>query len=117
MINGAHVILYTGDAEADRGFIRDVLGLAGVDVGGGWVIFKLPPAEIAVHPTEAEPQHEFYFLCDDIAKTTAELRAKGVTVSEVDQQRWGLLVSVTLPSGARLPLYQPLHQTAYDLPE
>src|SRR5215467_11793370 len=81
MINGAHVILYTTDAEADRAFIRDVLGFAGVDAGNGWLIFKLPPAEIAVHPTDGPGKHEFYLLCDDIEKTLAELVPMGVTIS------------------------------------
>lgn len=116
MINAAHIILYSTDAEADRAFIRDVLGLAGVDAGGGWLILKLPPAEIAVHPTDGPAKHEFYFMCDDIEKTLAELTAKGVGVSEpVSEQRWGRLASIKLPSGADLPLYQPLHPTAYDL--
>ena len=77
MINGAHVILYSTDAEADRVFIRDVLGFAGVDAGGGWLIFKLPPAEIAVHPTDGPGKHEFYLMCDDIEKTLEELTARG----------------------------------------
>jgi catechol 2,3-dioxygenase-like lactoylglutathione lyase family enzyme len=116
MIHAAHVILYSADAEADRVFIRDVLGLAGVDSGGGWLIFKLPPAEIAVHPTDGTSKHEFYFMCDDIEKTLMELTAKGVTISEpISDQHWGRLASIKLPSGADLPIYQPLHPTAYDL--
>src|SRR5216684_2684820 len=82
MINGAHIILYSTDAEADRVFIRDVLGFAGVDAGGGWLIFKLPPAEIAVHPTDEPGKHEFYLMCDDIEKTLADLTARGVTISQ-----------------------------------
>jgi catechol 2,3-dioxygenase-like lactoylglutathione lyase family enzyme len=116
MINGAHVILYSTDAEADRVFFRDVLGFPGVDVGGGWLIFKLPPAEIAVHPTDGLGKYEFYVLCDDIEKTLADLRARGVTISHpVSEERWGLLASITLPSGADLSIYQPRHPTAYDL--
>ncbi|MBM7567849.1 VOC family protein [Paenibacillus sacheonensis] len=116
MINAAHIILYSTDAEADRTFIQEVLGLAGVDAGGGWLIYKLPPAEIAVHPTEGPSKHEFYFMCDDIEATLKELTAKGVTISQpVSDQRWGLLASIKLPSGADLPLYQPLHPTAFDL--
>src|SRR5215472_8866963 len=116
MINGAHVILYTTDAEADRAFIRNVLGFAGIDAGNGWLIFKLPPAEIAVHPTDGLGKHEFYLMCNDIEKTLVELAAKGVTISQpVSDQRWGLLASIKLPSGADLPLYQPRHPTAYDL--
>lgn len=123
MINGAHVILYSQDAEADRAFIRDVLGFANVDAGGGWLIFKLPPAEVAVHPAdgpashEATPEatHELYLMCDDIEQTLAELSGKGVTVSAVTGMGWGSLASITLPSGSELHLYQPRHPVAYDL--
>jgi hypothetical protein len=116
MINGVHVILYSTDAEADRVFIRDVLGFAGIDAGSGWLIFKLPPAEIALHPTDGPGKHEFYLMCDDIEKTLAELAAKGVMISEpVNDQRWGLLASIKLPSGSDLSLYQPRHPTAFEL--
>ena len=116
MINGAHVILYTSDAEADRRFIRDVLGFPGVDAGHGWLIFKLPPAEIAVHPTDGPGKHEFYLMCDDIEKTLADLTAKGVeVVHQISDEGWGLLASIKLPSGSDLSLYQPRHPTAYDL--
>lgn len=115
MLTGVHVILYSVNAEADRVFIRDVLGWVSVDAGNGWLIFKLPPAEIAVHPTDGLEKHEFYLMCDDIEKTLAELAAKGVTISQpVSEQRWGLLASIKLPSGADLSLYQPRHPTAYD---
>src|SRR5260370_9317601 len=101
MINGAHVILYSTDAEADRVFIRDVLGFAGVDADGGWLIFKLPPAEIAVHPTDGLGKHEFYLMCDDIEKTLADLTAKGVTISQpTTRQGSALLSSITLPTGS-----------------
>jgi catechol 2,3-dioxygenase-like lactoylglutathione lyase family enzyme len=116
VINGAHVIIYTRDAAADRAFIRDVLGLPGVDAGDGWLIFKLPPAEIAVHPTDGESKHELYLMCDDIAKTLQELAAKGVeTASPISDQGWGLLASVRLPGGSDLQLYQPRHPVAYNL--
>ena len=116
MINGAHVILYSTFAEADRVFIRDVLGFAGVDAGGGWLIFKLPPAEIAVHPTDGLGKQEFYLMCDDIEKTLADLTAKGVTISRPpSRQGWGLFASIKLPSGSDLSIYQPRHPTAYDL--
>jgi catechol 2,3-dioxygenase-like lactoylglutathione lyase family enzyme len=111
MINGAHVIIYSRDADADRAFIRDVLGFAGVDAGGGWLIFKLPPAEVAVHPTEGEPTHEFYLMCDDIDATLA---APGVEASApISDRGWGRLASIRLPSGADLPVYQPRHPTAH----
>jgi catechol 2,3-dioxygenase-like lactoylglutathione lyase family enzyme len=117
MITGAHVILFSRDAEADRAFIRDVLGFAHVDAGGGWLIFKLPPAEAAVHPEdEGQPRHELYLMCNDLAATLAQLRARGVRVSEeANQPRWGLLGSVTLPSGAQLGIYEPRHPVAHSL--
>src|SRR5947209_10173669 len=110
MINGAHVILYSTDAEADRNFIRDVLGFPGVDAGNGWLIFKLPPSEIAVHPTDGPGKHEFYLMCDDIEKTLADVTAKGGEISSpVSDQGWGLLASIKLPSGSDLSIYQPRH--------
>jgi catechol 2,3-dioxygenase-like lactoylglutathione lyase family enzyme len=113
---GAHIILYSTDAEADRVLIRDVLGFAGVDAGGGWLIFKLPPAETAVHPTDGPGKHEFYLMCDDIEKTLAELTARGVTISHpASDHGWGLLASMKLPSGSELSIYQPRHPIAYDL--
>ena len=116
MINGAHIIIYSTNAEADRIFIRDVLGFHWVDAGGGWLIFKLPPAEIAVHPTEGEGKHEFYLMCDDIEKTLADVIARGVEISSpVSDEGWGLLATIKLPSGSDLSIYQPRHPTAYDL--
>ncbi|MBA2371369.1 MAG: extradiol dioxygenase [Chloroflexi bacterium] len=110
------MILYSRDADADRAFIRDTLGFAGIDSGGGWLIFKLPPAEIAVHPTDAEAKHEFYLMCDDIESLLAALTAKGVEVSRpISDEGWGLLASIRLPSGSDLPLYEPRHPVAYDL--
>ncbi len=115
MFNGAHVIVYSNDADADRAFIRDVLGFPGVDAGHGWLIFKLPPAEVALHPTDGPPQHEFYLMCDDLEATLAQLTAKGVKIGEVSDQRWGLVSSIELPSGAQLPVYEPRHPTAHSL--
>jgi catechol 2,3-dioxygenase-like lactoylglutathione lyase family enzyme len=116
MISGAHVILHSADAEADRAFIRDVLAFPWVDAGAGWLIFKLPPAEVAVHPTEEPGKHEFYLMCDDLDETLAELAAKGVRISRLpSDEGWGMLASIHLPSGAGLFLYQPQHPTAYDL--
>lgn len=116
MIHGAHVIIFSRDADADRAFIRDTLGFPGVDAGGGWLIFKLPPAEVAVHPTGDQPKHEFYLMCDNVEKTLSDLAAKGVPISGITDQGWGLLASLTLPSGAELPIYQPRHPLAIDLP-
>jgi len=116
MFDGAHVIIYSRQAEADRTFLRDCLGLANVDSGDGWLIFKLPPAELAIHPTDGETKHELYFMCDDIEATLHEVTAEGATVSApVTDQGWGLLAEITLPSGTHLSLYQPRHPVAYNL--
>ncbi len=115
MINGAHIIIYSKDAEADRDFFRDVLGMKNVDAGHGWLIFKLPPAEIAVHPGEKNDVHEFYLMCDDLEAEMATLAKKGATCSKVHEERWGSLTHIVLPGGGKLGLYQPKHPTAYDL--
>src|SRR3954451_2432002 len=115
MINGAHVIVYSTDAEADRAFFRDVLGYPSVDAGHGWLIFKLPPAEVAVHPAEAA-SHELLLMCDDLESTVAELTARGVEfVRPVERQRWGVLTSFRLPGGGEVGLYEPLHERVHDL--
>jgi catechol 2,3-dioxygenase-like lactoylglutathione lyase family enzyme len=115
MINGAHVIVYSRDAEADRAFFSDVLGYPSVDAGGGWLIFKLPPAEVAVHPAE-DPSHELYLMCDDVRATVADLEAKGVKfTSPVTDEGWGLLTRLHLPGGSQVGLYEPRHETAYNL--
>jgi catechol 2,3-dioxygenase-like lactoylglutathione lyase family enzyme len=111
MITGAHAIIYSDAAEEVRAFLRDMLGFASVDAGGGWLVFALPPAELAVHPTEGEGRHELYLMCDDIESTIAELSAKGVRFTPVSEQRWGRLTSLTLPGGTELGLYQPRHPT------
>ena len=110
-ITGTHAIIYSTDAEADRRFFQDVLGLRSVDAGGGWLIFALPPAELAVHPAEpANTSHELYLLCDDIEATVTELEGKGVSVEHpLVDQRWGRLAFIGLPSGGRLGIYQPRH--------
>ncbi|MDQ0688495.1 catechol 2,3-dioxygenase-like lactoylglutathione lyase family enzyme [Streptomyces achromogenes] len=114
MISGAHVILYSQDAEADRDFIRDVLDLPGVDAGGGWLVFRLPPAEVAVHPTDGPPRHGFFLMCDDLDSQLSGFRAQGVEIiGPVSEQRWGRLAAIRLPSGAELPLYEPHHPTAH----
>ncbi|MEU2654836.1 VOC family protein [Streptomyces sp. NPDC007325] len=117
MFTGAHVILYTRDAEADRAFLRDVVGFPHVDAGRGWLVFRLPPAEVAVHPTEDEPKHEVYLMCEDLTRTLTALEDKGAEISRaITDQGWGLLAAVRLPSGTELPLYEPRHPTALDLP-
>ena len=114
VIIGAHVILYSRDADADRAFLRDVLRFANVDAGDGWLIFALPPTELAVHPTEAEQAFELYLLCDDVEATVADLTSKGVeTTGPVADRGWGLLTGVRLPGGGEVGLYQPRHPTAH----
>jgi catechol 2,3-dioxygenase-like lactoylglutathione lyase family enzyme len=113
MVFGAHVILYSKDAEADRAFLRDVLGLSSVDAGHGWLIFALPPAEAAVHPAEESGRHELYFMCDDLQAEIAALGEKGVQCSEVQRARWGSITHIRLPGGGEVGLYQPKHPLAF----
>lgn len=110
MINGAHAIIYSKDADADRAFLREVISLPSVEVGGGWLIFGLPPAEVAVHPTEGEGRHELYFMCPDVDAFVEAMAARGVTCSPVSDQGWGRLTSVTLPGGSELGVYEPRHE-------
>jgi catechol 2,3-dioxygenase-like lactoylglutathione lyase family enzyme len=112
MIFGAHVIIYSKDAEADKAFLRDVLGFSSVDAGHGWLIFRLPPAEAAVHPAEENGRHELYFMCGDIKAEIAALRDKDVQCSELHQERWGSLTHIRLPGGGEVGLYQPKHLMA-----
>lgn len=124
MINGAHIVLYTKDPEADRAFFRDVLKFSSVDAGHGWLIFALPPAEAAFHGLEKNgleenglekndaahnDKHELYLMCDDISATLKDLKKKEVAVSVVNEQRWGSIATLTLPGGGRLGIYQPKH--------
>ena len=116
MITGSHVIVSSRDAEADRAFFADVLGHPNVDAGGGWLIFKLPPAELAVHPSDGPTGHELYFMCDDLEATMADLRTKGVEFTEdVSEQRWGRLSRFRLPGGGQVGIYEPRHPLAIDL--
>jgi hypothetical protein len=109
MINGAHFIIYSTDADADRRILRDVLKLTNVDVGGGWLIFGLPPAEVAVHPAESNNSHEMYLMCADIEQFVSEMRAQSISMDEVTDQGWGLLSKINLPGGGSLGVYQPRH--------
>jgi hypothetical protein len=115
MISGAHIILCSKDAEADRRFFRDVLNFKSVDAGHGWLIFALPPAEAAFHPAEESGAHELYLMCDDIKAEIATLVSKGVQCSQIDEQRWGSITSISMPGGGKLGLYQPKHPTALGL--
>ena len=109
MIIGAHSIIYSTNPEADRAFFRDVLKLTNVDVGHGWLIFGLPPAEVAVHPSEKNDVHEFYLMCDDVEGFVNEMKAHKITCEPVQDQGYGLLTQLTLPGGGKLGVYQPRH--------
>jgi catechol 2,3-dioxygenase-like lactoylglutathione lyase family enzyme len=125
MITGAHILLYSSDADADRAFFRDVLGFRCVDDGGGWLIFALPPSEAAVHPLSGDPPKTYeghgvlgagvFLMCDDLPATIKSLEAKGVSCAESTKQQWGYCTSIQLPSGGRIGLYQPTHQTPLGL--
>ena len=115
MIFGAHVIVYSKDAAADRAFLRDVLGFTSVDAGHGWLIFALPPAEVAVHPADENERPELYLMCDDLRAEIATLAEKGVQCTEVQEASWGSIVKVRLPGGGEVGLYQPKHPTALNL--
>jgi catechol 2,3-dioxygenase-like lactoylglutathione lyase family enzyme len=112
MIFGTHVIVYSKDATADRTFFREVLGFPSVDAGHGWLIFALPPAEVAVHPAEEGERHELYFMCDDLKAEISALGKKGVRCLEVQEARWGSITKIRLPGGSEVGLYQPKHPTA-----
>ena len=110
MITGIHAIVFSPEGEQVRAFFRDVLGLSSVDAGGGWLIFALPPAELAVHPADGDTRHELYLMCDDIQATLAELQGKGVDVAkDVADRGWGLVAAIRLPDGSQLPVYEPRH--------
>lgn len=109
MIFGAHVIVYSNDAAADRAFFGEVLRFSSVDAGHGWLIFALPPAEVAVHPTEENVHTDLYFMCDDLEAEIRALAAKGVRCSDVEEARWGSVTKIRLPGGGDIGLYQPKH--------
>jgi catechol 2,3-dioxygenase-like lactoylglutathione lyase family enzyme len=114
MIHGAHVVLYSADAEADREFFRDVLEYPCVDAGHNWLIFALPPAELAVHPAESNAGHELFLMCDDVAAFVEQTSRRGVECAELSTERWGLLTRLTLPGGGTLGVYQPSHPSPHD---
>lgn len=114
-ISGAHVIVYSSDPKADRAFFRDILAFTHVDAGGGWLIFKLPPAEVAVHPADELSSQELYLMCDDLDATMAELSAHGVRCAAVTEARWGRLSRFRLPGGSDVGIYEPQHPRATGL--
>ena len=109
MILGAHVVIYSADADADRAFFRDVLEYPFVDAGHDWLIFALPPAELAVHPAESNGPHELFLMCDDVDAFVARMAARGVVCSALHVERWGTVTELTLPGGGALGVYQPTH--------
>jgi hypothetical protein len=112
VITGAHAIIHSSDPDGVRAFLRDVLELPSVDAGHGWLIFALPPAEVAAHPTDGPGRHEMYLMCDDIHATVDELRGKGVELTRpISNERWGLVTAIGLPGGGELGLYEPRHPT------
>jgi catechol 2,3-dioxygenase-like lactoylglutathione lyase family enzyme len=117
MINGLHALIHAQDADKVRAFFRDVLGFRSVDAGHGWLIFALPPAELAVHPTEkGEPvRHELFLMCDDLNATMTDLKARGVTCGEITEARWGSITTIELPGAGKIGLYQPKHPTALEI--
>jgi hypothetical protein len=115
MIFGTHMIIYSKDADADKAFFRDVLEFPSVDAGHGWLIFALPPAEVAIHPSAESGAQELYFMCDDLRAEMAALAKKHVTCTEVQEARWGSTTKMRLPGGGEVGLYQPRHPTALHL--
>jgi catechol 2,3-dioxygenase-like lactoylglutathione lyase family enzyme len=116
MINGSHVVVFSRDPEADRACFVDVLGQPHVDAGGGWLIVRLPPAELAVHPSDGASGQELFFMCDDVEATMRDLRAKGVEFTQgITEERWGRLTRFRLPGGGEVGMYEPRHPRATDL--
>jgi hypothetical protein len=109
MITGSHTIIYTKDAAADRRFLKDVLKLPSVDAGGGWLIFGLPPSEVAFHPHDKNDEHEFYLICDDVEALIGTLKKGGLRCGPIKDEGWGLLTEVTLPGGGSIGIYEPRH--------
>jgi hypothetical protein len=109
MINGAHSVIYSTHPDADRAFLRDVLELTSVDVGGGWLIFGLPPAEVAVHPADKNEAHELYLMCDDLGAFVEEMTEHSIPTGPVHDEPWGSVTRLTLPGGGKLGVYQPRH--------
>ncbi len=116
MITGVHSIIYSTDAEADRMFLRDVLELTNVDVGDGWLIFGLPPSEIAVHPSDKNDVQELYLMCDDVEAFLAKMQGHGIAIGPVQDEGWGVRTHLVLPGGGKLGVYQPRHARPEPMP-
>ena len=117
MLTGAHIVVYSKNADADREFFKDVLGFRSVDAGHGWLIFAVPAAEVAFHPDNENNKHEMYFTCDDIKAQMADLRKKHVEVGETSEERWGTRTTISLPGGGTIGLYQPKHPVTFQIPQ
>jgi hypothetical protein len=116
MITGTHTILYSTNPEADKAFLLNVLHLTNVDVGHGWLIFGLPPSEIAVHPADTNGPSEFFLLCDNIQDFIRQMAEANIPCDPVQNQRWGHLTYLTLPGGGKLGVYEPLHPRPAPMP-
>ena len=110
MINGAHVVIHTLDPEGDRAFFRDVIKFPNIDVGGGWLIFKLPDSELAFHPTEKDEYHALMLICEDINKFVGVMKEKQIEFSELKDAGWGIVTDITLPGGGKMGVYEPKHE-------
>ena len=110
MISAVHTVIFSKDAEADRKFFKEVLKFDHVDVGGGWLIFALPPTELAVHPDQAGNKHEIYLMCESIEQFISQMQSSGVECSDIQDEGWGLLTAITLPGGSELGVYEPKHE-------
>jgi catechol 2,3-dioxygenase-like lactoylglutathione lyase family enzyme len=117
MIRGAHVVLYSTNAEADRAFFRDVLDYPFVDAGHGWLIFALPPAELAIHPADTNGAQELFLICDDLRAFIAQMSEREVACSDVQTERWGMITRITLPGGGTLGIYEPTHPSPLTSPD
>ena len=116
MIIGAHSIIYSSDPDADRAFLRDVLKLTHVDVGDGWLIFGLPPSEVAIHPADTDGDHEFYLMVDDVQRFIADMRRRNIACTDAQDHGWGVLTQLMLPGGGTFQVYEPRHERPSSMP-
>ncbi len=109
MIIGAHIGIQSSDEKADKAFFKNVLKLTNVDAGGGFLLFGVPPSEIAVHGG-GNGTHELYLMCDNVGTFIADMTKRGVASTPAQNQGWGIMTQITLPSGGKLGVYQPQHK-------